>query len=58
MLAPDDAAAGSPRRTATETGEFELTAPAVVVTTGGIGANHDLVRRYWPERLGIAPGVR
>ena len=29
--------------------------PAVVVTTGGIGANHDLVRRYWPERLGTPP---
>lgn len=27
----------------------------MIVTTGGIGANHDLVRRYWPERLGTAP---
>ncbi|MDW4905385.1 FAD-binding dehydrogenase [Streptomyces sp. ADMS] len=36
-------------------GDFELTAQAVVVTTGGIGANHDIVRRYWPERLGSAP---
>ncbi len=38
------------------TGEFELRAPAVVVTSGGIGANHDLVRAAWPsERLGPAP---
>ncbi|MGH1553647.1 FAD-binding protein [Streptomyces sp. L7] len=36
-------------------GEFELTAQAVVVTTGGIGANHDIVRQYWPERLGTPP---
>ncbi|MEV5875214.1 FAD-binding dehydrogenase [Streptomyces sp. NPDC052101] len=36
-------------------GDFELTAQAVVVTTGGIGANHDIVRRYWPERLGTPP---
>ncbi|MBZ9643829.1 FAD-binding protein, partial [Streptomyces sp. PSKA30] len=36
-------------------GEFELAAQAVVVTTGGIGANHDIVRRYWPERLGTPP---
>src|SRR3954471_16965857 len=36
-------------------GDFELRAPAVVVATGGIGANHDLVRRWWPERLGSAP---
>ncbi|MBY8888977.1 FAD-binding dehydrogenase [Streptomyces sp. PTM05] len=36
-------------------GDFELTAQAVVVTTGGIGADHDIVRRYWPKRLGTAP---
>ncbi len=37
-------------------GEFSLGAQAVVVTSGGIGGNHDLVRRYWPaERLGPAP---
>ncbi|HVD27327.1 MAG TPA: FAD-dependent oxidoreductase, partial [Mycobacteriales bacterium] len=48
LLAPDDAPRGV-RSNRTVTGEFSLTAPAVVVTTGGIGANHDLVRRYWPE---------
>jgi predicted oxidoreductase len=36
-------------------GDFELRAPAVVVATGGIGGNHDLVRKWWPERLGAAP---
>ncbi|MFJ6908406.1 FAD-binding dehydrogenase [Streptomyces griseoluteus] len=54
LLAPD----GSPRGVASSretAGEFELTAQAVVLTTGGIGANHDIVRRYWPERLGTPP---
>jgi len=37
-------------------GEFTLSAQAVVVTSGGIGANHELVRRYWPvDRLGPPP---
>jgi predicted oxidoreductase len=39
----------------TATGEFEVTAQAVVVTAGGIGGNHDLVRKNWPARLGPAP---
>ncbi|MER5384908.1 FAD-binding dehydrogenase [Streptomyces sp. NBC_00647] len=37
------------------TGAFELTAQAVIVTSGGIGGNHDLVRANWPERLGTPP---
>jgi predicted oxidoreductase len=36
-------------------GEFAVTAQAVVVTSGGIGGNHDLVRAAWPERLGTYP---
>ncbi|POH61885.1 FAD-binding dehydrogenase [Cryobacterium zongtaii] len=36
-------------------GEFELRASAVIVTSGGIGGNHDLVRAQWPARLGPAP---
>jgi predicted oxidoreductase len=36
-------------------GEFEAGAGAVLVTSGGIGANFDLVRANWPERLGPAP---
>jgi predicted oxidoreductase len=39
----------------TEVGSFEISAQAVVVTSGGIGGNHDLVRRNWPARLGPAP---
>jgi predicted oxidoreductase len=34
-------------------GSFEATAAAVVVTSGGIGGNHDSVRRQWPG--GVAP---
>lgn len=37
-------------------GDFEHRAEAVIVTTGGIGGDHDMVRQYWPEdRLGRAP---
>jgi predicted oxidoreductase len=39
----------------TEVADFSLEAPIVIVTSGGIGANHDLVRRNWPERLGKPP---
>ena len=54
VLAADGAPRGVPSNR-TVAGEFTLTAPAVVVTTGGIGANHDLVRRYWPAGLGRPP---
>ncbi|MEW2415656.1 FAD-binding dehydrogenase [Streptomyces sp. NPDC046866] len=36
-------------------GAFSLRAQAVIVTSGGIGGNHDLVRKQWPERLGTPP---
>lgn len=36
-------------------GGFELRAPVVLVASGGIGGNHDLVRENWPERLGAPP---
>ncbi|GHO97286.1 FAD-binding dehydrogenase [Reticulibacter mediterranei] len=36
-------------------GEFTLKAQAVIVTSGGIGGNHELVRRNWPKRLGEPP---
>ncbi|BCB90490.1 FAD-binding dehydrogenase [Phytohabitans suffuscus] len=54
VLAPDEGARGvtSSREVA---GEFELAAQTVIVTTGGIGADHDMVRRFWPERLGRPP---
>jgi len=36
-------------------GDFELHADAVIVTSGGLGGNHDLVRKNWPTRLGDPP---
>jgi predicted oxidoreductase len=39
----------------TAVADFELRASAVIVTAGGIGANHDLVRQNWPARLGTPP---
>ncbi len=37
-------------------GDFEIRAGAVIVTSGGIGHNHDLIRKNWPvDRLGPAP---
>jgi predicted oxidoreductase len=43
------------RSSRTVVGAFELRAQAVIVTSGGIGGNHDLVRANWPARLGTAP---
>lgn len=54
VLAPDDAPRGAPSNRDVA-GDFELRAQAVVVASGGIGADHDLVRKYWPARLGTAP---
>lgn len=54
ILAGSDAARGA-RSSREVVGEFELRAQAVVVTAGGIGGNHDLVRKNWPERLGPPP---
>ncbi|GAA3773963.1 FAD-binding dehydrogenase [Streptomyces chiangmaiensis] len=36
-------------------GAFEYRAQAVIVTSGGLGGNHELVRANWPERLGTPP---
>jgi hypothetical protein len=35
--------------------QFQFHASAVIVTSGGIGANHDMVRANWPKRLGRVP---
>lgn len=56
VLAPDDAPRGAPSNRDV-VGEFELRAPAVVVASGGIGGNHELVRAAWPERLGTPPAT-
>lgn len=36
-------------------GDFTFQAQAVVVASGGIGGNLDLVRKNWPARMGKAP---
>ncbi len=36
--------------------QFEFRAPAVIVASGGIGGNHDVVRTNWPQRMGRVPG--
>ena len=36
-------------------GDFDLRAETVLVASGGIGGNHDLVRQNWPTRLGKPP---
>lgn len=35
--------------------QFGYQADHIVIASGGIGANHELVRKNWPERLGKAP---
>lgn len=54
VLAPSDVARGrpSPDRTVDS---FSLTADTVIICTGGIGGNHDLVRQNWPTGWGPAP---
>lgn len=53
-LAPDAALRGAPsNRDATES--FTLRASSVLIATGGIGGNHEKVRRLWPARLGTPP---
>lgn len=54
LLADDPAGRGEPSNRDV-VGEFELRAPAVVVSTGGIGGNHEQVRKQWPTRLGTPP---
>jgi uncharacterized protein len=54
VLAPDSCERGQASNR-DELGEFELRAPLVLVSSGGIGGNHELVRRNWPARLGAPP---
>ncbi|WP_327131447.1 FAD-binding dehydrogenase [Streptomyces sp. NBC_01343] len=54
ILEPSDAVRGT-ASSRESTGAFSLRAQAVIVTSGGIGGNHDLVRRQWPQRLGTPP---
>ncbi len=54
VLAPSSVERGAPSNRDV-VGGFELRAGAVVVTSGGIGANVDLVRQNWPARMGRVP---
>lgn len=54
ILADSDVARGM-RSSREVAGNFELAAQCVIVTSGGIGGNHDLVRKSWPARLGTPP---
>ncbi|MBW8873096.1 MAG: FAD-binding dehydrogenase, partial [Leifsonia sp.] len=54
VLAPDSAERGAPSNRDL-VGDFELRARVVIVASGGIGGNHDLVRAAWPQRLGTPP---
>ena len=55
VLAPSTVERGQ-RSSRDVIGDFEIEAGAVLVTSGGIGGNHDLVRANWPiARLGPPP---
>jgi len=54
VLAPDSSDRGKPTNR-TVVGDFEFRAHAVIVCSGGIGGNLDLVRQSWPARLGKPP---
>lgn len=54
VLAPESAGRGEPSNRDV-VGEFEFSSGAVVVASGGIGGNHQLVRQHWPAHLPAAP---
>lgn len=55
LLAPSDVDRGV-QSNRDEVGEFELSAQAIAITSGGIGGNFDMVRKNWPtDRMGPAP---
>jgi predicted oxidoreductase len=54
ILEPTSAQRGAPSSRGV-VGEFVLKAQAVIVASGGIGGNVELVRQSWPKRLGEPP---
>lgn len=57
VLAEDDAVRGASTNREV-TGPFEMQAESVIVASGGIGGDHEKVRKLWPvDRLGPAPKV-
>jgi predicted oxidoreductase len=55
ILEASDVARGA-ASSRTEIGDFAFEGQAVVVTSGGLGGDHDLVRQNWPPALGTPPG--
>jgi uncharacterized protein len=54
VLAPSNVERGR-KSSRQAVGAFEFKAQAVIVASGGIGANHELVRSNWPRHLGAPP---
>ncbi|HET8908749.1 MAG TPA: FAD-binding dehydrogenase [Ktedonobacterales bacterium] len=54
ILEPSDVERGNPSSRGV-VGTFTLHAQAIIVTSGGIGGNQELVRQHWPQRLGNPP---
>ena len=54
VLESSDVERGAPSGRSVQS-QFALHASAVIVTSGGIGGNHEMVRAQWPSRLGTAP---
>jgi len=54
ILEPTEVDRGVPS-SRTAVGGFALKAQSIIVASGGIGGNLDLVRRSWPKRLGNPP---
>ncbi|MBX3100218.1 MAG: FAD-binding dehydrogenase [Salinibacterium sp.] len=54
ILADDPAERGAPSNR-DAVGEFDERATATIVSSGGIGGNHDLVRKQWPKTMAPAP---
>ncbi len=55
VVLADDTSARGVESNRDVVGEFEFGARAVFVTSGGIGGDHELVRKNWPDRLGTPP---
>lgn len=54
VLVPSNAKRGE-TSSREEIGNFDYYANATLITSGGIGANFELVKKNWPTRLGKAP---
>ncbi|TDM39624.1 FAD-binding dehydrogenase [Macrococcoides goetzii] len=54
ILKPSEAERGEPSNREI-IDQFKFDTPCLIITTGGIGANHELIKKNWPHRLGKAP---